>query len=84
MEARLAGERLSEIAAALESGGGELGFQLFDKKRVALTDMVLRARDKVVGLEPDMFAQQPASAITARIQEAEAEATTEVATGLEV
>ena len=75
------GERLGEIAAALESGGGELGFQLFDKNRVALTDMVIRARDKVVGLEPEMFAQQPASATTAPIQEAEA--TTEAATGLE-
>ncbi len=72
------GQRLSEIAVALESGG-ELGFKLEEKNRAALTDMVIRARDKVVGLEPEMFAQQePASAVSSGEQEVEVEAGTEV------
>jgi len=71
------GERLVEIAAALVSGG-ELGFKLYEKNRATLTDMVIRARDKVVGLEPEMFVPQPvASATTADVQVAEAEAGTE-------
>jgi len=74
------GKRLVEIAAALESGGergsgGELGFKLYEKNRAMLTDMVIRARDKVVGLEPEMFVPQPvALATTADVQLVEAEA----------
>lgn len=77
------GERLVEIAAALENGselesGGELGFKLYEKNRATLTDMVIRARDKVVGLEPEMFVPRPvASATSADVQVAEAEAGTE-------
>ena len=71
------GNWLVEIAATLESGG-DLGFKLYEKNRATLTDMVIRARDKVVGLEPEMFAPQPvASVTTADVQVAEAEAGTE-------
>ncbi|KAK4034498.1 hypothetical protein C8A01DRAFT_18713 [Parachaetomium inaequale] len=50
------GNSLAEIADALE-GRGELGFRLFEKNREALTDMVIKARDKMVALEPALFAQ---------------------------
>ncbi len=72
------GERLGEIVAALESGG-ELGFKLFEKNRDALFDMVIRARDKVVALEPEMFAQQPAPDTTSAGQEAVAVAEADAA-----
>jgi hypothetical protein len=49
------GDRLAEIADALD-GRGELGFTLYEENREALTDMVVRARDKMVALEPEMFA----------------------------
>jgi hypothetical protein len=52
------GDRLQCIVEALESGG-ELDFELvLEKNRVALKDMVIRARDKVVALEPELFAKQ--------------------------
>jgi hypothetical protein len=50
------GRRLSEIAEALESGK-EPGFKVFEKNREALADMVIKARDKMVALEPELFAQ---------------------------
>lgn len=50
------GERLAEIAAALE-GGAELDFTLREENAAALKDMVVRARDKMVALEPELFAQ---------------------------
>lgn len=51
------GRRLSEIAEALESGK-EPGFKILDEKnKKALQDMVIRARDKMVALEPELFAE---------------------------
>ena len=50
------GHRFAEIADALESGG-ELGFKLYEHNREALTDMVVRARDKMRALEPELFAE---------------------------
>ncbi len=50
------GNRFAEIADALETGG-ELGFKLYEHNREALTDMVLRARDKMRALEPELFAE---------------------------
>ena len=56
------GNRLAEIADALESGG-ELGFRLYEHNRGALTDMVVRARDKMRALEPELFAASGPQAI---------------------
>ncbi len=51
------GDRLAEIADALD-GGGELPCTLYEEtSREALRDMVDRARDKMVALEPQLFAQ---------------------------
>lgn len=48
------GNRLSELAAGLEKGG-DPGFKLFEKNREVLTDVVVKARDKVIGLDPALF-----------------------------
>ena len=48
------GNKLAEIAAALE-GGGNPGFRLFEKNRELLTNMVVKARDKMIALEPDLL-----------------------------
>lgn len=48
------GDRLSELAAGLEKGG-DPGFKLFEKNREVLTDVVVKARDKVIGLDPALF-----------------------------
>lgn len=50
------GNRLREIADALE-GGRDPGFTLFEKNREAVKDMVIKARDKMIALEPALFAQ---------------------------
>jgi hypothetical protein len=50
------GARLAEIANAFESGG-ELGFKLFDKNREAVKDMVVKARERMIALEPELFAR---------------------------
>lgn len=50
------GERLAEISVALEIGG-DLGFKLFEENREALSNMVVKARDKIVRLEPGLFAE---------------------------
>jgi hypothetical protein len=49
-------DKLAEIAAALE-GGGDPGFKLFEKNREVLTDMVEKARDKMIALEPGLLAK---------------------------
>jgi hypothetical protein len=57
------GDRLAEIAAGLERGG-DPGFKLFEKNREALTDIVVKARDKIIALEPALFTkleQKPAT-----------------------
>ncbi|KAK3310890.1 uncharacterized protein B0T15DRAFT_54137 [Chaetomium strumarium] len=51
------GDRLKQIADALESGG-ELDFKLSEKNGAALKDIVTKARDKMVALEPELFAQE--------------------------
>ena len=51
------GKQLIKIAAALESGK-EPGFKIMDgTSRETLKDMVIRARDKMIALEPELFAQ---------------------------
>lgn len=50
------GDRLAEIAAALE-GRAELDFELCKENAEALRDMVVKARDKMVALEPELFKQ---------------------------
>ena len=57
------GNRFAEIADALETGG-ELGFKLYEHNREALTDMVLRARDKMRALEPELFGESDPQAST--------------------
>ncbi|KAK3327052.1 hypothetical protein B0T19DRAFT_151298 [Cercophora scortea] len=50
------GDRLKEIADAID-GGGELGFRLQDKNKEVVKDMVTRARQTMVALEPELFAE---------------------------
>ena len=49
------GEILAEILVALKEGR-DLGFKLFEENREKLTDMVVKAREKMVGLELGLFA----------------------------
>ncbi|KAH6631313.1 hypothetical protein F5144DRAFT_489466 [Chaetomium tenue] len=48
------GDKLAEFAAGLE-GGGNPGFRLFENHREVLTGMVVKARDKMIALEPGLF-----------------------------
>jgi hypothetical protein len=51
------GKQLIRIADALESGK-EPGFKIMDEKnRETLKDSVIKARDKMIALEPELFAQ---------------------------
>ncbi|KAK3290519.1 uncharacterized protein B0H64DRAFT_412709 [Chaetomium fimeti] len=56
-------DKLAEIAAALE-GGGDPGFKLFEKNREVLTDMVEKARDKMIALEPGLFTEPSPGPVT--------------------
>ncbi|KAL2173716.1 uncharacterized protein P884DRAFT_210941 [Thermothelomyces heterothallicus CBS 202.75] len=61
--------KLIEIADALERGG-DPGFKILEGSREALTDMVIKARDKMLDLEPELPAQSESrSAEEARLTE---------------
>ncbi|KAL2166563.1 hypothetical protein VTG60DRAFT_2510 [Thermothelomyces hinnuleus] len=70
--------KLIEIADALERGG-DPGFKILEGNREALTEMVIKARDKMLALEPELLAQsEPRSVEEARPAE-EATSTAEAA-----
>ncbi|KAJ4286911.1 hypothetical protein N0V88_007856 [Collariella sp. IMI 366227] len=51
------GQAFQEIVDVLQGQGGGLGFKLFEKNREAFKNMVIKAWDKMVTLQPDLLSE---------------------------